>query len=350
VELQMFPADVDRRLLVPVVADIYDTQLGKRGRLLGMAEILDRVSDVLYRYPFRLPERFSSLMRTVGTMEGVVLEVWPTFRFLDIGMPYAAKLLLTVADPLIRRRLAADLMPEGLLDLDKLKQTLEIARHEATFEFSEFLPEMLAWLQTPDGLESLRGFLAQLHRIRAQGEMGAALASILHDMDDLALRSGLESALDGAVALLERRELDLQPVFDWLAEWLAGAPARVVTARLGALLVEDWNPSFLARASAIADLALVAGLDLRPLVRTCVDLWLAPEGDAWRQLGVEIAFDANDRLLAWNMLYSLVARDGVGLDLLAGAVGGALLALLPQGQSMRRKAFELLARRLPRWS
>ncbi len=346
VEIEMFPPDVDFGMLVPVLADVYESQLGKHGQIMGMNEILDRIGDVLYRYPFRLPERFSFLMRSVGTMEGVVLETWPTFRFLDVGMPYAAKLLLTVADPRIRTRLVADLVKDGRLDTKQLAQTLELASIEQTFDLAEFLPAGLDWLLSEEG-EPLRDAIGLSLQ---EGDPGllAQLEAVLA-IAPVHLRRILDDLLEALGPMLARHGKQMQAIFDWTAYYLSTSAGRQLAAELGGAASATFDASLITRMADLGELALAAEVDLKPLTQAIVGLLLAPEGEAWRDLAVEVALGAEGSGRMLGFLLTLGSRDGVGLDLMAGAAGAALLAVSPRGRSMRRKAIDVLRRRILRW-
>lgn len=343
VDLEMFPPDLDRSMLIPVLTDIYETQLGKRGQLMSMNQIIERISDVLYLYPFRLPERFSFMMRTVGTMEGVVLETWPTFRFLDIGMPYAAKLLLTIPDTAIRDRLAADLITDGRLDLARLAETVHLAALEQSFDVKDFMPEAALWLISDEGQVLRDAITAALESADAAD---VALLGDLTALDPTRSRRIFGAALETCELLLARHGSGMQPLFDLSAAWLEAPLGRAAAGQLGMAVGGTWNPAFMSQLADLGELALAQGIDLKPLVQAIVGLVLSPDGDPWREVGVEIALDGGDRSRLVGFLLNLVAHDGVGLDLMAGAAGTALLALLPQGRSMRRKAFEVLRRRI----
>ena len=346
VEIEMFPPDVDRAMLVPVLADVYESQLGKHGQIMGMNEILDRIGDVLYRYPFRLPERFSFLMRSVGTMEGVVLETWPTFRFLDVGMPYAAKLLLTVADPRIRSRLVEDLVKDGRLDTQQLAQTLELASLEQTFDFVEFLPAGLDWLLSEEG-EPLRAAVGVSLR-EGDPELLAQIEAMLA-MEPDRLRSILDDLLAALGPMLARHGRQMQEIFDWTAYYLSTASGRRLAAELAGAVSATSNASWILEMTDLGELALSAGIDLKPLTQAIVSMMLSPEGEAWRDLAVEVALGGEGSGRMLGFLLALVFRDGVGLDLMAGAAGATWLAVSPRGRSMRRKAIDVLRRRILRW-
>ncbi|MEB3298386.1 MAG: AarF/UbiB family protein, partial [Candidatus Sericytochromatia bacterium] len=152
IRLGMFPPTVDRGRLIPLLAELVDIQIGRKGdRMLPLAEVLERLASMLEDQPFRLPERLTALMRTAATMEGLVLETWPEFKFLEVALPFAARLLLTGQHQNLRRRLIDEWLPEGRLDLDRVEATVAMASRERPVAVASFLPEALAWLVCGEG-------------------------------------------------------------------------------------------------------------------------------------------------------------------------------------------------------
>jgi hypothetical protein len=388
-------------LLVPIIEDIYETQLGKRGlRVYSMTEVIDRVSDVLYQYPFRLPERFSFLMRTVGTMEGVVLSVWPDFRFLEVALPYAAKLLLTVPDPLIRGRLAGDLLAGGRLDTAHLAETVLLATQETSFQVSEFLPEAVAWILSPEGerlreaisdavLSGDRQVLADLdvvfgvglraddfdpvavavpclHWLGGTPEGAAYRARVLPRLRNLPPRSSLAQACGevfrqvdppGARFLVEeicrfgRSALadpgtDLQPVLDWVADWAEDPRARQSIGDLGAALGASWDSGLLEEMLELADLALQTRLDVRPLVQVARQFAFTQEAEPWRALAIDILLSGAVNGRGTVLLGHVMAQQDLLLELVSAVPAALLFAVSPEGARSRGHLFHSLRRSL----
>ncbi|MEB3236309.1 MAG: AarF/UbiB family protein [Candidatus Sericytochromatia bacterium] len=150
--LGMFPEDVDRDRLVPLLRDLVDIQIGRKGtRMLPLGEVLERLTLILEDQPFHLPDTLATLARTAITMEGMVLATWPEFKFLEVALPAAARLMLTGAEPSLRQRLLHEWLPDGRLDLDRITATLEMAAREQPLPAAAWLPEAMDWLLAGDG-------------------------------------------------------------------------------------------------------------------------------------------------------------------------------------------------------
>ncbi|MBI6546093.1 MAG: AarF/ABC1/UbiB kinase family protein, partial [Cyanobacteria bacterium NC_groundwater_1444_Ag_S-0.65um_54_12] len=382
VKVEILPPDIDRALVIPIIADIYDTQLGKRGRLYSMQEIMDRFSDILYRYPFRLPERFSFLLRTVATMEGVVLNVWPDFRFLDVGLPYAAKLFLTVPDPRIRNRLVDELLPEGRLATEQLVAIARLATQETSFHLAEFLPAALAWLlspegerlhealsdalfsqdaetlrelellwqsvkqamgpepsaillpalgwlRTPVGQEHLAKTLSRLAFLAPESQIVISSVQWLGQIAAATLYSVVKEFLSLSYLTLANGQLCWQPAIDWLAEGLHGEAWRDSLAELGTKLHGAWDVTLSEQTLAVLELALEQDLDLSSLVHPLTSLLLEPRGEAWRKLLFATIFLPQQSKHALTIFTRLVIQQRCGWPIIRLAIKHLLLACSP---------------------
>jgi predicted unusual protein kinase regulating ubiquinone biosynthesis (AarF/ABC1/UbiB family) len=70
-----------------------------------MFSIAAKFNELVYQYPIRIPERFSLVIRSLLTQEGICLNLQPDFKFLEVAYPYVAKRLLTDPNPALRERL-----------------------------------------------------------------------------------------------------------------------------------------------------------------------------------------------------------------------------------------------------
>ena len=64
-----------------------------------------RLGDVMYTFPFALPPFYVAIIRCLGVLEGVAIQVDPGFRIVNDAYPYVAARLLTDEAPELRRAL-----------------------------------------------------------------------------------------------------------------------------------------------------------------------------------------------------------------------------------------------------
>ena len=91
-----------------------------------------KFNQLVYQYPIRIPERFSLVIRSLLTQEGICLSLLPDFKFLEVAYPYVAKRLLTDPDPALRERLLQVLFKDGLFQWKRLENLIVLAREQVT--------------------------------------------------------------------------------------------------------------------------------------------------------------------------------------------------------------------------
>ncbi|MEB3330100.1 MAG: AarF/ABC1/UbiB kinase family protein [Candidatus Sericytochromatia bacterium] len=345
IALEFLSPHVDRQALVPVAEHIFTSQYGEGGERLSVKEIFAAVSRVLYEYPFRIPEKIAFILRTIITLEGIIHQIWPDFRFLEVAAPYAAKILLTDAKANIREKLVDELFVAGRFRPDRLGKLFGAASREPTFRFGEVTPAVLRYLTAPEGRRVREGLLSVLTDQAAVPDDGAGagwgayvalaaedptwsldelLVPLLEFLERPEGRDYVRRALavpglwrladargaapggglawDGLLsgrplspatrqrllaqldALLADPQLALQPVVERLALLLDSPAGRRWFEALGQRLLlapESFEGRFL---ELVARAAAHPHLDISPLVRTFFRLATGPEGKPWQAL------------------------------------------------------------------
>lgn len=200
IALDFLSPAVERSALVPVAERIFTAQYGEAGERLSVKEIFAAVSAVLYEHPFRIPERIAFILRNLIALEGIIHQLWPDFKFLEVASPYAAKILLTDAKASIREKLVDELFVDGRFMPERLSKLFGTATQEPTFRFGEVAPAVLRYLASPAGGRVRDGLFETWQR----GALGGT---------DFAWRGYLDlAAIDPSWTLDDL----LVPVFDFL--------------------------------------------------------------------------------------------------------------------------------------
>jgi predicted unusual protein kinase regulating ubiquinone biosynthesis (AarF/ABC1/UbiB family) len=76
--------------LTPIVDARFQEELSK----VRFRKVVFDFSDIVYRYPFRLPSEFTYVMRALLTLEGVAIVICPEFNFIEAVLPFASRLML----------------------------------------------------------------------------------------------------------------------------------------------------------------------------------------------------------------------------------------------------------------
>jgi predicted unusual protein kinase regulating ubiquinone biosynthesis (AarF/ABC1/UbiB family) len=103
VRLGFLSKGTDVTPIVPALEKIWADSMGQSLSDFNFRTVTSRFNELVYQYPIRIPERYSLVIRSLLTQEGICLTLDPSFHFLEVAYPYVAKRLLT--DDTLRDRL-----------------------------------------------------------------------------------------------------------------------------------------------------------------------------------------------------------------------------------------------------
>ncbi|KAG6770887.1 hypothetical protein POTOM_026586 [Populus tomentosa] len=103
--LGFLASDTDVAPIIPALEAIWQNSAGKGLADFNFRTVTGKFNQLVYNYPIRIPERFSLVIRSLLTQEGICLTLEPDFKFLEVAYPYIAKRLLTDPNPALRERL-----------------------------------------------------------------------------------------------------------------------------------------------------------------------------------------------------------------------------------------------------
>lgn len=113
VRMGFIKSDVDVAPIVDGLAaalpDVLDASVAE----LNVKNVVNRLGDVMYTFPFRLPPYYVAIIRCLGVLEGVAIQVDPQFRIVSDAYPYIAARLLTDESPELRAALNGLLFKDG---------------------------------------------------------------------------------------------------------------------------------------------------------------------------------------------------------------------------------------------
>jgi predicted unusual protein kinase regulating ubiquinone biosynthesis (AarF/ABC1/UbiB family) len=151
--------------LAPAATDLFRSLFGASQRRYSFQDVTNSFSPLLYEYEFRVPVDFAYIVRAIMTLEGICLQLDPGFDIWAVTAPYAVRMMLTIPNPALRRRLLAELLTEeGLVDWGRLNDLAALARRETVFHLvTEGLGEpALAMLLSPEGSDLRRALISTL--------------------------------------------------------------------------------------------------------------------------------------------------------------------------------------------
>lgn len=151
VKLEFLTPDVDLTPIVPAFAVVFEDALGGSVSDINIASITDRLSELMYEYPFRVPAYFALIIRSLVTLEGIAINVDPDFKVLGEAYPYIAKRLLTDPAPELRSSLKDLLFKDDSFRWNRLEGLLKNAKGSFEYDISGSLDQGLDFLFSERG-------------------------------------------------------------------------------------------------------------------------------------------------------------------------------------------------------
>jgi predicted unusual protein kinase regulating ubiquinone biosynthesis (AarF/ABC1/UbiB family) len=151
VKLDFLTPETDITPIVPALAHVFENALGASVAELNFKSITDRMSDLMYEYPFRVPAYYALIIRCLVTLEGIAIGIDPNFKVLSKAYPYIAKRLLTDPAPELRSSLQELLFKDGSFRWNRLENLLRNARGSAEYDLTEVLDRTTEFLFSERG-------------------------------------------------------------------------------------------------------------------------------------------------------------------------------------------------------
>lgn len=114
--------------IVPALEAIWQNSAGKGLSDFNFRSVTGKFNQLVYQYPIRIPDRFSLVIRSLLTQEGICFTLKPDFKFLEVAYPYVAKRLLTDPNPALRERLIQVLFKDGAFQWKRLENLIILAK------------------------------------------------------------------------------------------------------------------------------------------------------------------------------------------------------------------------------
>ena len=128
IKLGFLAPGTDVAPIVPALENIWADSLGRSLADFNFRTVTSKFNELVFQYPIRIPERYSLVIRSLLTQEGICLTLDPSFHFLEVAYPYVARRLLTDEDPALRSRLIQVLFQGDKFQWTRLENLLELAK------------------------------------------------------------------------------------------------------------------------------------------------------------------------------------------------------------------------------
>ncbi len=151
INLEFLSPDTDLTPIIPAFAEVFNEALGASVAEINIKSITDKLSALMYEYPFQVPAYYALIIRSLVTLEGIAINVDPDFKVLSKAYPYVAKRLLTDPAPQLRESLKDLLFKEGEFRWNRLENLLRNARSNSEYDLDQVLDQATEFLFSERG-------------------------------------------------------------------------------------------------------------------------------------------------------------------------------------------------------
>lgn len=179
---------------------------------LNFSKVVGKLGDIMYTYPFSLPPFYISIIRCLGVLEGLAIQVNPQARIISDAYPYIASRVLTDRQDELQealRRLA--LTSEGAIRWNRLESLLEKAKDSQGYDATIAVDQLTNYLISDDGEQLLLDLAdqivegADLLSAETLGYITEAIRAFTIDDDVAAAKafSTLQTMFDGTASSID---------------------------------------------------------------------------------------------------------------------------------------------------
>jgi predicted unusual protein kinase regulating ubiquinone biosynthesis (AarF/ABC1/UbiB family) len=153
VKLEFLDADVDLTPIIPAFAEVFSEAMTSSVSEINIKTITDKLSELMYEYPFKVPAYFALIIRSLVTLEGIAINIEPDFKVLSKAYPYIAKRLLTDPAPELRSSLKNLLFRDEEFRWNRLENLLRNAKGSREYDLGRSLDQAIDYLFSDRGTD-----------------------------------------------------------------------------------------------------------------------------------------------------------------------------------------------------
>eukprot|EP00752_Nemacystus_decipiens_P006370 g5742.t1 len=160
--LGFIPQEQDPAPIVAALAKALPDVLNASVAELNFKNVVNQLGDVMYTFPFSLPPYYIAIIRCLGVLEGVALQVDRESRILSDAYPYIASRLLTDSAPELQGALQQLLFKDGKPRWERFEELLEEARNTRDYDVTLAINQMVDYLLSDSGAQIREQLSVQL--------------------------------------------------------------------------------------------------------------------------------------------------------------------------------------------
>jgi aarF domain-containing kinase len=147
------PQNVDTAPIRDALEQALPDVLNAPVRELNFKSVVSKLGDVMYKFPFSLPPFYIAIIRCLGVLEGLAIEVDEDFRIIQDAYPYIASRLLTDNSAELQQALQQLLFQDGRPRWERLQELLEKAATTGDYDAGAAINQLLDYVLSPQAVQ-----------------------------------------------------------------------------------------------------------------------------------------------------------------------------------------------------
>eukprot|EP00640_Fibrocapsa_japonica_P000829 CAMPEP_0113934326 /NCGR_PEP_ID=MMETSP1339-20121228/1653_1 /TAXON_ID=94617 /ORGANISM="Fibrocapsa japonica" /LENGTH=726 /DNA_ID=CAMNT_0000936077 /DNA_START=52 /DNA_END=2232 /DNA_ORIENTATION=+ /assembly_acc=CAM_ASM_000762 len=135
------------RALENALPDVLDASVGE----LNFKNVINKLGDIMYEFPFSLPPYYIAIIRCLGVLEGLAIQIDSEFRIIKDAYPYIASRLLTDSAPELQSALQTLLFKDGEARWERMEELLVEAQDTRDYDVTLAINQMVDYLLSEQG-------------------------------------------------------------------------------------------------------------------------------------------------------------------------------------------------------
>ncbi len=151
VKLGFLSEDVNLEPIVPAFEKVFNEALELGVSKMDFKSVTDDLSNVMYKFPFKVPPYYALIIRSLITLEGIALSVDPSFKILGAAYPYFARRLMEDPDPQLRQSLKEMLFEGDTFSWNRLEDLITSAASQVDLDMENLIDQLMDVLFSENG-------------------------------------------------------------------------------------------------------------------------------------------------------------------------------------------------------
>ncbi len=151
VNLGFLSEKINLKPIIPAFEKVFTQAIEMGVEKMDFKSVTDDMSNVMYKFPFRVPPYYALIIRSLVTLEGIALSVDSNFKILGAAYPYFARRLMEDDEPELRESLKEMVFSKQSFQWERINDLVASAASESKLNIELLLDQLLNFIFSAKG-------------------------------------------------------------------------------------------------------------------------------------------------------------------------------------------------------